>query len=139
MANTMTYATAIDFAIKALGDTNSEAVDRLTALKAQLAKRGSGSKKGMTKTQKENEVIMGRILATLEEEERFLSMADFRSEGLFPDLSTQKMGALLKKLVDNGKAQKVIYKKKAFYAVPELEFVAPDAKEGNDSAEEEDA
>ena len=48
MANKMTYAVAIDNAIA--GNINEEVLERLEALKAQLAKRGSGHK-GLTKTQ----------------------------------------------------------------------------------------
>ena len=137
MANTMTYATAIDFAIKALGDTNSEAVDRLTTLKAQLAKRGSGSKKGMTKTQKENEVIMDTIMEILESADGFISMSALIANDLLPEgLSTQKVGALLKKLIDAGKAQKVIHKKKAMYAVAGIDFVDPDADASSEDADQ---
>ena len=49
----MTYAEAINIAIEALGE--GEAVERLEALKAQLAKRGSG-KKGLTKTRRGRDV-----------------------------------------------------------------------------------
>ena len=59
MTNTMTYAQAIAIALTAIGDTNAEATDRLKALSAQLAKRGS--KGGPTKTQKLNEELKAVI------------------------------------------------------------------------------
>lgn len=130
----MTYAVAIDFAIKALGDTNPEATDRLTALKAQLAKRGS--KGGPTKTQKENEVLKATILEILGEVEDFVPMADLLADDRLPDgLSTQKMGALLGQLVKAEQVVKTIYKKRTLYAIAGTEFVAPDAEasEGEDA------
>lgn len=134
MANTMTYATAIDFAIKALGDTNPEAVERLKALTAQLAKRSS--KTGPTKTQKENEVIKGLIIEILEEVEGFIPMAELLADPRVPEgTSTQKMGALLRQLINDEKVEKNVYKKRTFYAIAGTEFVAPDAKadEGEDA------
>lgn len=130
----MTYAVAIDFAIKALGDSNPEATDRLTALKAQLAKRGS--KGGPTKTQKENEVLKATILEILGEVEDFVPMADLLADDRLPDgLSTQKMGALLGQLVKAEQVVKTVYKKRTLYAIAGTEFVAPDAEasEGEDA------
>ena len=130
----MTYAVAIDFAIKALGDSNPEATDRLTALKAQLAKRGS--KGGPTKTQKENEVLKATILEILGEFENFVPMADLIEDSRLPKgLSTQKMGALLGQLVKAEQVVKTVYKKRTLYAIAGTEFVAPDAEatEGEDA------
>ncbi len=134
MANVMTYATAIDFAIKALGDTNPEAVERLNALTAQLAKRSS--KGGMTKTQKANEEIKAVILDILAEVEDFVPMADLLADDRLPEgMSTQKMGALLGQLVKAEKVVRKVYKKRTLYAIAGTEFVAPDAE----VAEDEDA
>lgn len=130
----ITYAIAIDFAIKALGDSNPEATERLTALKAQLAKRGS--KGGPTKTQKENEVLKATILEILGEVEDFVPMADLLADDRLPDgLSTQKMGALLGQLVKAEQVVKTVYKKRTLYAIAGTEFVAPDAEvtEGEDA------
>lgn len=131
---TMTYAEAINFGIEALGASNPEAVERLTALKAQLAKRGS--KGGMTKTQKANEVLKGIILDILGEFEDFVPMADLMADERLPeDISVQKMGALLGQLVKAEKVVKVVHKKRTLYAIAGTEFVAPDAKadEGEDA------
>ena len=130
----MTYAVAIDFAIEALGTSNPKAVERLTALKAQLAKRGS--KGGMTKTQKLNETLKGIILDILGEFEDFVPMADLMADERLPeDISVQKMGALLGQLVKAEKVVKVVHKKRTLYAIAGTEFVAPDAKadEGEDA------
>ena len=67
MANRMTYAEAINLAIE--GNLNEETVERLEALKAQLAKRNSsGALKKPTKTQRENEDLKVKILDMLAEE-----------------------------------------------------------------------
>ena len=135
MSNTMTYAEALNIALNAIGDSNAEATDRLNKLIEQLAKRGS--KKGMTKTQKENEVIMDTIMEILESTDGFISMPALIANDLLPEgLSTQKVGALLKKLIDAGKAQKVIHKKKAMYAVAGIDFVDPDADASSEDADQ---
>ena len=92
MTKTMTYAQAIDIAINALGEC--EATDRLEALKAQLAKRGSG-KHGLTKTQKENEVLKERVLEVLAN-----GGLTATEVGDALDIKCQKASALLKQLVD---------------------------------------
>lgn len=130
----MTYAVAIDFALEALGTSNPEATERLTALKNQLAKRGS--KGGMTKTQKANEVIKTMILEILGEAEGFIPMADILADPRMPEsMSIQKCGALLGQLVKADEVVKHVHKKRTLYAIAGTEFVAPDTKadEGEDA------
>lgn len=91
MANKMTYIEAIDNAINALGEC--EATERLEALKAQLAKRGSG-KHGMTKTQKENEVLKDRVIEILAD--GGMTATELAHE---MDITVQKVSALLGQLV----------------------------------------
>lgn len=129
----MTYAQAIAIAITAIGDTNPEAIERLNALSAQLAKRGS--KGGLTKTQKQNETLKGIILEILAEAEEFLPMADIMADERLADLSPQKMGALLGQLIKADKAQRHVHKKRTLYAIKGVEFVAPDAEPAEDEAE----
>ena len=99
MAKVMTYAEAINVAIEALGE--GEAVERLVALKEQLAKRGSG-KHGPTKVQKENEVVKARILEMLAD--GGMTATDI-AHAL--DTSVQKVSALLKQLTDSEKVERV--------------------------------
>ena len=130
----MTYAVAIDFALEALGTSNPEATERLTALKNQLAKRGS--KGGMTKTQKANEVIKTMILEILGEAEAFIPMAEILADSRIPEgMSIQKCGALLGQLVKADEVVKHVHKKRTLYAIAGTEFVAPDTKadEGEDA------
>lgn len=95
----MTYAVAIDNAIAAMGEC--EATDRLRDLKAQLAKRGSGSR-GKTKTQKENEGLKENIMELLAD--GGLTATEV-AEAI--DVTVHKATALLKQLVDDGKLVRV--------------------------------
>lgn len=102
MANVMTYAEAINVAIEVMGADHAEAVDRLKALQAQLAKRNSGSK-GLTKTQKANEVIKKMIAEILGEAEEPVGMARLIADPRLPDgMSPQKLSALLGQMVKDG-------------------------------------
>lgn len=60
----MTYAQALAIAIKAVAD-NSEAVERLTALKDQIEKKNATKPKKLNKTQAENQELRDRILTVL--------------------------------------------------------------------------
>ena len=111
MAKVMTYATAIDNALA--GNLNEETVERLNALKAQLAKRNSGERKP-TKTQKENEVIKGRILEVLTAEGR--QCKDIASD---VEISVNKASALLKQLVEGGLADNYTEKRVTYFKAVE--------------------
>ena len=94
MANRMTYAEAINLAIE--GNLNEEAVERLEALKAQLAKRNSsGALKKPTKTQRENEVLKVKILDMLGEEVDGMTASEIASTLA---VHVQKASALLSQL-----------------------------------------
>lgn len=90
----MTYAEAIDIAIAALGE--GEAVDRLNALKVQLAKRGSG-KHGMTKAQKENVEYKARILEVLADGGKTATEV-----GNELGVACQRASAILRQMVEAG-------------------------------------
>ena len=94
MAKTMTYATAIDNAIN--GNLDAETIERLEALKAQLAKRNSsGALKKPTKTQRENEALKVKILDMLGEEVDGMTASEIASALA---LHVQKVSALLSQL-----------------------------------------
>ncbi len=116
MANIMTYAEAINVALEVMGDSHKDAQERLEALKAQLAKRGS--KSGPTKTQKENEVLKSMILDILAEAEEPVGMSKLISDPRLPDgMSTQKLGALIRQLAQDGKVVKGKDKKHVVYSL----------------------
>ena len=97
----MTYAVAIDNAIN--GNINDEVIERLEALKEQLAKRGSG-KHGPTKTQRENEELKDRICEILADVEEGLTATEV---GDAVGVKCQKASALLKQLVDVERVNRV--------------------------------
>lgn len=116
MANIMTYAEAINVALEVMGDSHKDAQERLEALKAQLAKRGS--KSGPTKAQKENEVLKSMILDILAEAEEPVGMSKLISDPRLPDgMSTQKLGALIRQLAQDGKVVKGKDKKHVVYSL----------------------
>lgn len=118
----MTYTQALDTAINFLndniqyGDDFSATVEKLEALKAQLAKRSTS--KTPTKTQKENEVIMDRMVAALEAINKPTTVTDLLAHGIDGYvLTNQKASALLRKLVEAGKVTKTIVGKKAMFSI----------------------
>lgn len=116
MANVMTYAEAINIALEVMGDSHKDAQERLEALKAQLAKRGS--KNGPTKTQKANEAIKRMIAEILGEAEEPVGMVKLIADPRLPDgMSVQKMGALLGQMVKDGIVEKGKDKKHVVYSL----------------------
>ena len=111
----MTYAQAIDIALAVV--TDEMALEKLEALKAQLAKRGTG-KKTPTKTQKENEGLMEVIVNDLTEIGTPVTVTELiaQGEGL-NGYTNQKISALLRKLVEAERVVKTMEKKKAYFAV----------------------
>ena len=96
----MTYAVAIDRAIA--GDVDAEVIEKLEALKEQLAKRGSG-KKGLTKTQKEGQILMEGIVECLAEVDEGMTATEV---GAAVGVTCQRASALLKKLVEDERVRK---------------------------------
>ena len=122
----MTYAQAIDNALEIINTalaTDPEmfenmdvTVEKLEALKGQLAKRSTS--KTPTKTQKENEVIMERIVDTLVAMAKPATVTEILAYGIEGfDLTNQKVSALLRKLVESGKVVKTIEGKKAMFCI----------------------
>lgn len=77
------------------------------------------SKSGQTKTQKENEILMEQLVVALGEMEKAVTISEFQSLSTseVATLSNQKISALLKKLVENGKVVKTVEKKKSYFSV----------------------
>lgn len=101
MAKAMTYTEAINLAIE--GNLNDEAIERLNALKAQLAKRNSsGALKKPTKTQRENEEFKTKIVGLLTEEVDGMTATEI---GSALAISCQKASAILSQMI---KAEMVV-------------------------------
>ena len=120
----MTYAMAIDNAIALFSQggqidaEDRETVEKLEALKVQLAKRGKGEHKTPTKTQKENEVIMLNIRDALADIGTPCTITELLNHGIEGfTISNQKASALLRKMVENKVVVKTIEKKKAYFAL----------------------
>lgn len=104
MANKkMTYAEALNLAINFLneniqyGDNFGEVVERLDALKEQLAKRNSsGALKKPTKTQRENEEFKVKIVDMLKEDVDGMTATEI---GSALAVSCQKASAILSQMV----------------------------------------
>ena len=122
----MTYVQAIDNALEIINtaiatdpdmwENMDVTVEKLEALKGQLAKRGSS--KTPTKTQKENEIIMERILDSLAAIGSPTTVTDLIAYGIDGyELTNQKVSALLRKLVEAGKVTKAIEGKKAMFSI----------------------
>ena len=119
----MTYAQAIDFALQVLNENvfegieeeKSTAMERLEALKAQLAKRGST--KTPTKTQKANEEVKAVIADVLAETGEKMTVTEIIADERLSGYTNQKISALLRQMKDAGKVVKTLEGKKAYFAV----------------------
>lgn len=101
----ITYVDALEVAINAVADT--EIAEKLSALKAQVAKRHSSSKP--TKNQIANEGIKEQIISVLANYEN-VTVKELL-ELLDGDYTSQKISALLRQLVTAGKVVKTTEKK----------------------------
>ena len=75
----------------------------------------AGNKKP-TKTQEENEILKGVILDTLTNEGVTVSELQAKNEVL-SSLSNQRVSALLRQMIADGKVEKVVDKKKSFFSL----------------------
>lgn len=80
------------------------------------------AKSGMTATQKANAEIMEKIVNALAVMDKPVTVTELQKGFAELDaLSNQKMSALLKKLVDEGRVVKTIDKKKSLFSLPEVD------------------
>jgi hypothetical protein len=80
------------------------------------------AKSGMTETQKANAEIMEKIVNALAVMDKPVTVTELQKGFAELDaLSNQKMSALLKKLVDEGRVVKTIDKKKSLFSLPEID------------------
>lgn len=92
--------------------------DLISALEHEIELISSRSAhKTPTKTQKENEVIMDTICEVLANCDNPISVTDLMGFDALAGHSNQKLSALLRKLVANGKVTKTIEGKKARFAL----------------------
>ena len=115
MTNKMTQRDFFNEII-ALAEAN-EREDIVEFAKGRIAvlDKKSGNKKP-TKTQEENEVLKGVILETLTNEGVTVSELQSKNEVL-GTLSNQRVSAILRQMVADGKVAKTIEKKKSFFSL----------------------
>lgn len=77
------------------------------------------SRSGQTKTQKENEILVGQLELALAEFTEPITISEFMKNSTheISTLSNQKLSALMKKLVDCGKVVKTTEKKKSYFSL----------------------
>ena len=123
---------------------NTEDVSNKTALidfidneLALLAKKASSAKSKPSKAQTENENLKTAIIANLSKAEKALTITEFQTA--YPDFaeySNQKLSALFKQLVDAGKVEKTVVKKKSYFSVPVVDEQDGEPEQSEDSAEQ---
>ena len=114
MTNKITYTTAIDFAINAID--NEEVIEKLTALKAQLAKKSSAERKP-TATQRENVGFKDAIVNGLESDKTYTITDIMKSIPEVGGLSNQRVSALVRQLVADGVLKREEIKRKAYFSL----------------------
>lgn len=110
----MTYVTALTYVLENT-TLPTEVAEKLEALKAQQVKRNSAEKKP-TKTQVANEVTKELVLEVLHEVGEKLTVSELQTK--HPDLtamSNQKVAALVRQLVKEGKVERVEEGRKAYF------------------------
>ena len=114
MTNKMTYATAIDFAINAID--NEEVIEKLSALKAQLAKKSSAERKP-TANQRENVGFKDAIVNGLESDKAYTITDIIKAVPEVGGLSNQRVSALVRQLVADGVLKREEIKRKAYFSL----------------------
>lgn len=100
---------------------NKEGALAFIAHEVELLEKKS-AKGGQTKTQKENAEILVKIKAELAEVGKAVTITEFQAASAeMAQYSSQKLSALLKKLVESGEVVKTTEKKKSYFAVVETE------------------
>lgn len=118
----MTYAMALDFATEIIangtadfnGFSANDYLDKLEALKAQLARRNSGDRKP-TKTQQANEGLKEDMWAYVSEN----GAKRANEVAVYFSISGQKASSLLNALVKEGRLDKVSEKRVTYFRVAE--------------------
>lgn len=110
---TMTYIEALNIALTTM--TNAEAIERVNALKEQLAKRNSADRKP-TKVQQANEGLKDKLVAVMTSEGKTITEL-MAMDAELSALSNQKVSALANALVKEGRAVKIPDGRKTTFAV----------------------
>lgn len=118
----MTYVAAIEAALTYLPDEiDDEVRERLITLRDQLVKRNSSSSSKPTKTQKENEDTKSLLLSVMACGESHTVTEWQDMDETLSALSNQKVSALMRQLVTDGRVTKTVDKRRALFTAVAVE------------------
>lgn len=116
----MTNAMALEICIEVLKEDNqyNEVVEKLYKMLEQVNKKSSANRKP-TATQKENEELKVKILAHLETVEKQTVSEMMKTVPELADLTNQRVTSLVTALYKEGKVDRVVEKRKAYFTLIE--------------------
>lgn len=118
MEKKVTYAEALTYAIDRIN--NVEMVEALTKLRAQVQKRSTSKSKAQIEKEQQVEAIAETIVQVLASAETPITMAELKeADESLASYTTQRLSAIISKLVDRGQVVKTIEKRKAMYSLAE--------------------
>lgn len=112
----MTYANALEIAIATV--ENAEVKEKLTSLKAQIAKKNTSEKKP-TATQKENATLKVAIVNGLEKGKAYTISEIIKAVPEVGELSNQRVSAIVRQMVESGTLVREEVKRKAYFTLAE--------------------
>ena len=112
----MTYVKALENAIN--GNLTDETVEKLTALKASIAKKNTAERKP-TATQKANEGFKSAIADGMEVGKAYTITDLIKSIDEIADLSNQRVSAIVRQMVESGTLVREEVKRKAYFSLAE--------------------
>lgn len=120
MEKKVTYAEALTYAIDHIDA--EEMIEVLTKLRAQVQKRSTSKSKAQIEKEQQAETIAETIVQVLASAETPITMAELKeADESLASYTTQRLSAIISKLVDRGQVVKTIEKRKAMYSLAEQE------------------
>ena len=118
MTNKMTNAIALNVAIEVLSaeDKYTEVVEKLQKMLVQVEKKNSTERKP-TATQKENIGLKDAILCSMEIGKQYTVTDLMKSVAELDGLSNQRVSALVRQLLLDGKVEREEIKRKAYFSI----------------------
>lgn len=98
----------------------TEFIEHEIELIERKAAKASGT---VSKTAQANMALAEEVFNALADCEKAVTITEFQAQfPAFAEYSNQKMSAIFKKLVDGGRVEKTIEKKKSYFSVIEVEY-----------------
>ena len=98
--------------------SKTDLLEKLGAMLAEVEKRAATAKTKPTGKQQENRYAASELLRVMTSVDEPKTITDLLKLGAFPDgTSNQKAYAIMKLLVDDGKVERTIDKRKAYFAL----------------------